>query len=180
MSEATRTLPKMIIYGLVALVLWALTALFVWTVFGNIYYGWVSQKWPVAEATVLRSEVEEILHEQPGDDPNTTVNARGPRSYTRYRPVVEYQWRVEGQTYTRARRTYSAALANEETRAAAEAILAPYPVGAKVEVYYDPGKHSRAILEPGPHWGGLNVVMIAALVTAAFAATFTYAAWRGL
>ena len=29
----------MIVYGLIALVLWALTAVFVWSGFGNLYYG---------------------------------------------------------------------------------------------------------------------------------------------
>ena len=170
----------MIGFGLIALVLWTLTALLIWTGLGNTYYGWVSQKWPVAEGVILRAEVEEVRVNEKRSDDSNTVNARPPGQYLRYRPVIEYQWQVNGDTYDRARRNYSAAQGNEDSRAEAEAIIAPYPVGAKVEIHYDPDKPSRAILEPGPHWDGLSVTTIAALIVAAFAATFSYVAWRGL
>lgn len=163
----------MIVYGLIALALWSLTAVFVWSGFGNLYYGWVSETWPLAEATILRSEVEEVRHNKPRGDDGTPAGY-----YLRYRPLIEYQWQVKGHTYTRARRTFSSAQADEETREDAEAIIAPYPVGAKVNIPYDPGTPSRAILEPGPHWDGLRVTMVAALILAAFATTFSVVAWR--
>ena len=178
MSEKTRSIPKMIGFGLIALLLWSLTALFVWAGLGNTYYGWVSQKWPVAEGVILRSEVEEVRVNEKRSDNSSTANARPPGQYLRYRPIIEYQWQVEGDTYNRARRIYSSAIADEDSRAAAEAIIAPYPVGAKIDIHYDPDKPSRAILEPGPHWDGLSITMIAALIVAAFAATFSYLAWR--
>lgn len=178
MSETPRSIPKMIGFSLVALVLWSLTALLVWSGLGNTYYGWVSQKWPVAEGTIVRSEVEEVIESRERSDDG--INARPARQYLRYRPIIEYQWQVGGETFNRNRRNYSAAQANEDTRAEAEAIIAPYPVGARVDIRYDPDKPSRAILEPGPHWDGLSVTLIAALVFGAFAATFSYVAWRGL
>lgn len=177
MSERLRPSTKMIGFGLIALLLWSLTVLFVWAGIGNTYYGWVSQAWPVAEGIILRSEVEEIrVTEQRRDD--STVNARPPRQYLRYRPIIEYQWQVEGYTFSRDRRNYSSAIADEESRAEAEAIIAPYPVGAKILIHYDPDEPSRAILEPGPHWDGLSITMIAAMLLAAFAMTFSFLAWR--
>ena len=111
---------------------------------------------------------------------NTSANWKPGRVIIRYRPIIEYQWQVDGGIYKRNRIDFSAAKANEETREAAEAIIAPYPVGSTVDIHYDPNKPSRGILKPGAHWDGLGVTLIAAFVLAVFALVFSVLAFRSL
>lgn len=169
-----RSWPQAIGFSLAALVLWALSALFAWAGLGNTWYGWVSEGWPVAEGRIVASRVEEIrtTPQRSRNDSNAIDDTpRGP--IIRWRPVVEYQWRAGGALYERDRRNFSAAVADEETREAAEAIIAPYPPGTPVGIHYDPEEPSRGILEPGPHWDGLGVSLVVALILAAFAAVFS-------
>jgi hypothetical protein len=174
-----RSWPRAIGFSLAALLLWWLTALFLWAGLGNTWYGWVSQDWPTAEGRVLTSRVAEVRFSRSDRrHSNDLVNPtpRGP--IIRYRPVIEYQWQVGGGLYERDRRNFSAAVADEETQEAAEAIIAPYVAGERVPVYYDPDQPSRGILEPGPHWDGLGVSMIVAIILALFALVFTVLGYR--
>jgi len=175
---ATRSWPRVIVFSLLAVVLWSLTAVFLWAGLGNTWYGWVSQDWPVAEGRVLSARVEEMRSTP--DDSDRAANEGPPRTIIRYRPIVEYQWQVGSGLFERDRRNFSAAVAYEETREAAEAIIAPYEVGQRVAVYYDPDQPSRGILEPGAHWGGLGVSTIVAAILAVFAAVFSVLAYRRL
>ena len=176
---ATRSWPSAIAFALLALVLWGLSAVFFWAGLGNTWYGWVSQDWPTAEGRILVAEVEEVrTTRQDRRSSNDLVNPtpRGP--IIRYRPVVKYQWQVGSSLYERDRRNFSAAVADEETREAAEAIVAPYVVGKRVSVYYDPDRPARGILEPGPHWDGFGISLVVATILAGFATVFTVLALR--
>lgn len=164
---------KTMLFGLIAFVLWAISGLFFWVALGNTWYGWVSQDWPVARGTVVRSAVEEVAYSRSDNTQSGNQSWIRDVQYIRYRPVIVYHWQVDGQLFERDRRNFAAAFTHEETREAAEAVLAPYPRGATVDVYYDPDKPSRGILEPGAHWDGLSVALIAALIIAAFALMFT-------
>jgi hypothetical protein len=168
-----------VVFSLLALVLWGLAALFFWAGLGNTWYGWVSQDWPTAEGRILASRVEEVrTSRQDSRSSGDLVNPTPRAPIIRYRPVIKYQWQVGSSLYERDRRNFSAAVADEETPEAAEAIIAPYVVGERVPVYYDPDEPSRGILEPGPHWDGLGVSMVVALFLSAFAAIFTVLGFR--
>lgn len=163
------------VFIFLALLLWGLAALFAWAGLGNTWYGWVSQDWPVAEGRIVASTVEV---ERINSKFSNTHDAQ-PRGQTlRYHPVIEYQWQVDGGLYERDRRNFSAAVAGEETRESAEAIIAPYGVGERVDIHYDPGQPSRGILEPGPHWDGLGVTLVVAIVLAGFALLFSVLGYR--
>ena len=178
---SARSWPKAIGFSIPALLLWGLTALFLWAGLANTWYGWVSLDWPVAEGHILRTDIEEVRsNKQDTGDANTTTNWKPGGQIIRYRPIIEYQWQVDGGIYERNRIDFSAAKANEDTREAAEAIIAPYPVGSAVDIHYDPNKPSRGILQPGAHWDGLGVTLIAAFVLAVFALVFSVLAFRSL
>ena len=57
---SARSWPKAIGFSIPALLLWGLTALFLWAGLANTWYGWISQDWPVAEGRILRTDVEEM------------------------------------------------------------------------------------------------------------------------
>jgi len=171
-----RSWPKAIGFSLLGLVLWALTALFAWAGLGNTWYGWVSQDWPVAEGRIVATRIEEVRFNSRSD--RRAIFGSDGGQIIRYRPVIEYQWQVDGGIYDRDRRNFSAAVAPEDTREAALAIIAPYEAGSSVEIHYDPKQPSRGILEPGPHWDGLSVSLIVALFLAAFAVVFSVIGFR--
>ncbi|MEE4174882.1 MAG: DUF3592 domain-containing protein [Xanthomonadales bacterium] len=180
MATARSRLPS-IVFSLMALVLWALAAVFLWAGLGNTWYGWVSEGWPTAEGRILVSQVEEIRAtrvERRSSNDLVNPTPRGP--IIRYRPVIKYQWQVGGNLYQRDRRNFSAAVADEDTPEAAEAIIAAYEAGERVSVYYDPDQPSRGILEPGPHWDGFGVSLVVAMILAGFAAVFSWLGLRGL
>lgn len=96
--------------------------------------------WPSVPGVVVRSDVE--VNETPSLDPNGVTIYR--RSEL---PVIEYVYRVAGQEYhsqtVRAGDRYS----NFGVSANKERILAAYPAGATVTVYYNPENPSEAALE---------------------------------
>lgn len=67
-------------------------------------------------------------------------------STTRYQPEIEYEYRVDGETYTNDSVWPGEDLrgTNEEKR---RAVVERYPEGETVEAFYDPGDPSVAFLE---------------------------------
>lgn len=87
----------------------------------------VVSTWPTTMGTVTNSFVE-----QRSDSEGTT-------SY----PVVQYSYQVGGQSYQSSKR----APGMEVGGTGARSVVARYPVGAQVMVFYDPQKPSDAVLE---------------------------------
>ncbi len=83
--------------------------------------------WPSTMGTVSASFLE-----QRSDSEGTT-------NY----PVVQYSYQVGGQTYQSSKR----APGMEVGGTGAGSVIARYPVGAQVMVFYDPQKPSDAVLE---------------------------------
>lgn len=67
---------------------------------------------------------------------------------TDYTPNITYSYSVDNQRYTGNRITYFSKSYNSSSDA--QAVLNRYPIRTEVMVYYDPDKHSRAVLEPNP------------------------------
>ena len=96
--------------------------------------------WPVVPGTVTFSAVEET---SVGFDDGTQSRRR-----RMYRPSVEYEYGVGGQTYTG--RQLRLGIDSAGAQAWAEGVVARYPVGAVVEVRHDPGNAGTAFVEaPG-------------------------------
>jgi hypothetical protein len=111
------------------------------TIIGSFDLGLVSAVpalwWQTAGGTVVRSAVsqEDI----------------GPTGYPviRYRPAIEYQYRVAGRTYTAMRRDFAQHADGDRYayRERAEAIAAAFPLNERVTVYFDPDEPAHATLE---------------------------------
>ena len=99
--------------------------------------GSASLQWPTAVGVV----------EQASLDRGWTHG--GERTYS---PHIVYRYAVMGREYSSDQITVGSSgtpRPGETGRQLAESILAQYPVGASIPVYYDPGAPARAVLEPG-------------------------------
>ncbi|NOZ22599.1 MAG: DUF3592 domain-containing protein [Planctomycetes bacterium] len=62
----------------------------------------------------------------------------------RYRPIIEYQYTVQGKTYHGER--YDRARISSSSRSYAMNVLAKYPKGSVCKVYYDPDAPESSVL----------------------------------
>jgi hypothetical protein len=95
-----------------------------------------SRSWPVTHGRISRSELETVRL-SPGAKRGATVTA--------YRPLVEYEYRVDGHDYRSRRVRLGATRATTEERAGAE--LVSFVLGSTVEVHYDPAAPEQALLQ---------------------------------
>ena len=94
-------------------------------------------RWPETTGKVIASRVRSRRNEP--DDPDYNFSD----TEVTNEPFVEYEYRVGDREYRCSRVTIGEKTSGEEL----EAILARYPVGTPVTVYYDPAKPTRAVLE---------------------------------
>ena len=87
-----------------------------------------SRKWPAAEGKVIDAQIR-------------IAGVRSPSS----RPVVRYSYAVEGAGHVGSRINFEGA--QTYTREEAEQIIARYPAGSAVLVYYDPTRPLESTLE---------------------------------
>jgi len=105
------------------------------------YLGWTAcrqiraQNYPTAAGVVTHSEVE----------------GHGGR-HGNYSPNVQYKYAVAGKTYSSNRYRFGDVYAVEGK---AHQIVAEYPVGKQVPVYYNPDNPADALLQPGVDGGDL-------------------------
>jgi hypothetical protein len=99
------------------------------------------KRWPVAKGRVLSSKVEQYTQ---------IVGSRstGGRSrMTLYRPVVLYEYEVGGRRFEGDRVAQSPGL-NRGVVEFAEKVAQRYPVGASVDVRFNPKRPGECVLEP--------------------------------
>lgn len=75
-----------------------------------------------------------------------------------YAPEIQYEYEFDGRNFVGKRIGVIGTAAPH--RAHARAVLERYPVGALIDVYVDPSKPSRAVLEPGLSWGSLVAILM--------------------
>jgi len=85
--------------------------------------------WPRAAGTITSAEV------------CTTLD---PDGATMYAPVVRYTYSVGGHSYTQSQSDLALTASSPEW---ARAVIARYPLGAAVIVYYDPRAPQRALID---------------------------------
>ena len=107
-----------------------------------------SQSWPAVAGTVTESEVK-ITEHNPG-------NGMDAEQTTHYKPVVKYQYSVEGMEFTGSRIAFGAM---NSAHSAANAVVARYPAGASVTVRYDPEKPAEAVLVTKTGGGAMLMVL---------------------
>lgn len=105
-----------------------------------------SESWPFTEGEVVSSHVKS-RHDSDGD--------------ISYSAAVRYEYVVDNTTYVS--RTISFGRKLYFGRSSAEEVVATYPVGEKVTVYYDPDNPKIATLEPGISVGSFIVLGLSAV-----------------
>jgi hypothetical protein len=103
-------------------------------------------RWMIVPGVVTRSEIAE----------RTGQSAGTPYSY--FDPLIAYTYSVGGRTRSGQRLRFGAVSAR--SRKAAEAMLAPYPVGATIDIHYDPDDPDESALEPGTVGASMLAVAI--------------------
>jgi Protein of unknown function (DUF3592) len=114
----------------------------------------ISARWPTVTGTITVSEVVEQIHTEEDD--------KEIRDVTEYLPNIRYKYRVGGRDYFSDRRKWGMDTIYA-MREWAEEKLAPFPVGAPVQVYYDPADPASAVLEPKSGRGTLTYLFGAAM-----------------
>jgi hypothetical protein len=99
-----------------------------------------SKKWPTAPGTVISSALEQ-----------------SPDNKRRYRAAVQYRYRV-GKDYQSSRVFWGG---NEGRKRHMASVVASYPAGATVPVYYDPQNPAEAVIDPTQNAGSRPLVLYA-------------------
>jgi uncharacterized protein DUF3592 len=113
--------------GIIVFVLFILNIVFLTIIFFMRRRMATVSQWPATMGNVIMSTVER----RSSDD-----------GYTDY-PVVQYSYQVAGQTY----QSYKLAPGPDVGGTGARKVVAKYPAGAQVMVFYDPRNPGEAVLE---------------------------------
>jgi hypothetical protein len=105
-----------------------------------------SESWPFTEGEIISSHVKS----RHGSDGGTSYSA-----------AVRYEYEVDGATYVS--RTISFGSKLYFGRSSAQDVVAMYPAGEKVTVYYNPNHPKIATLEPGISVGSFIVLGLSAV-----------------
>jgi len=105
-----------------------------------------SAAWPSVQGRIEQSEVRETAGEQ-------------------RLPHLRYRYQVDGQDHEGRHVDWAV---RRMPREAAEALVARYPVGAAVEVFYDPAKPAIAVLEPGSDHNQRLAAILGGIAAGAF------------
>jgi hypothetical protein len=102
-----------------------------------------SNAWPITKGKITTSAIASETFRVEEESGNSRL-----RFETRYRPVINYVYRVDGHDY------YGTGIAGSwtvlhATPEAAQAVVDAYPIGREVAVYYDPARPRTAVLERG-------------------------------
>ena len=122
-------LEGVLVTGFVAVILSAVAALLIGIGWVNHRRAQAAQAWPASQGQVLAA----VVGVQSGDD--------GPT----YFPRITYTYSVNGQAYQNDRLVIGGGISG--SRGPAEQIVARYPAGSQVPVYYNPANPQEAVLE---------------------------------
>lgn len=114
--------------GIIVFVLFILNAIFLTIIFFMRKRMATVSQWPSTMGSVIMSRIEQRSSSEGG--------------YTNY-PAVQYSYQVGGQAY----QSYKLAPGPEVGGTGAGKVVARYPVGAQVMVFYNPQNPSDAVLE---------------------------------
>jgi hypothetical protein len=105
-------------------------------------------------------EAAQRWRDAPGRIVGSQVERRGATSRNAYYvPVVRYTYVVNGRERQGSRLRFG--MTTSRSPRGAEAMLAPYPVGAEISVRYDPDNPDQSALEPGKTSANLLIAAIA-------------------
>ncbi len=105
--------------------------------FLSLQQGRQVKSWKLVPGRITRSALEEKRVETSHEDGVK-------RTEVGYAPMVEYEYQVEGQSITGRRINL---VEKQGTQKAGQKVLSKYPVGATVQVHYDPDNPQESVLE---------------------------------
>ena len=112
----------------------------------SVLKGSASKRWPATDGRILSSEV--TSHRSLDSDGTHT---------TMYEPAIQYEYNAKGQRY-QSKEIGFGGIDGTSSTDFADGIVAKYPMGSAVQVFYNPAKPSEAVLE---HSGaGCNMVLL--------------------
>lgn len=109
-----------------------------------------SQGWPTTQGQIIEARIAE----------STSTDSDGDTS-TSYSPAVKFTYRVAQQEYTGNKITFGFIQGHGNYKKA-QAVLAHYPLGAQVNVYYDPANPADAVLERKA--GGSTISLVLGII----------------
>ena len=119
-----------------------------------------SNTWPTVGGVIVKSEIE--THER------STSNDGSQKSETVRYPKIAYEYQIDGQNYKSTRISFSSSSGD------AQQIVARYPQGQSVQVYYNPDHPQRAVLVPG----GFGFTIVPYIFSAVFIMLGIFSATR--
>jgi hypothetical protein len=149
----------LIVIGSIGFVILILNAIFLGIIFSTRRKMTAVTQWPSTLGTVLMSTLER----------RRSANNNG---YTNY-PVVQYSYQVGGQAY----QSTKLAPGPEVGGSGAGNVVARYPAGAQVMVFYNPQNPSEAVLETkaSAQWVIWLVLVVMDLMLCSMASLFAFA-----
>jgi hypothetical protein len=129
-------------------------------IFSSLREAAAMKRWPVVKGRVLSSKVEEYRTDA------GSGNFGGPRGrLTLYRPVVVYEYEVDGQRFRGDRIAQSPGM-DKGVADFAHKTAQRYASGSTVDVRFNPKRHSDSVLEPRvpKAWIYALVIAVALLV----------------
>ncbi|MFT4639449.1 MAG: hypothetical protein ACI8T1_002774 [Verrucomicrobiales bacterium] len=115
-----------------------------------------SKDWPTVPGTILQSEVtKKMKARRPGQKSHQTR--------TQFTSEIRYSYVVNETCYTGARVSYSDYSSSNEAQM--EAVVARYPKGKSVTVYYEPENSSNSLLESGFGWTPVAIIAVGVVFT---------------
>ena len=108
-----------------------------------------SHTWPTVMGTIVSSELESDVNRHPGHKPIETYSA-----------AIRYAYEVGGKAYESDQIQLGGTSETSQPKEF-ERMVARYPEGKRVKVFYDPADPATATLEPGELGGIFNMAMVA-------------------
>ena len=108
-----------------------------------------AKAWPIIQGVVVASELVE----------RRSHNSKTHHTTITYEPQVQYEYSLVGQKYTGKRIGFGTASYDHGT---AETKISPYPIGATVQVHYDPSDPAKAVIETKA-MGGSSMIIVAVI-----------------
>lgn len=119
------------------------------------------ENWPATEAEVIAAEVKTSVHteryyagEKGARQTNKTRNydkkkaKYTTRTITSFSPEITYKFSIDGKEYTG--RKFRTLGFSSQRESEIKELIARYPVGQRITVYYNPAKNDEAVIEKAP------------------------------
>lgn len=97
-----------------------------------------------------------------GEITRSDITTSTGKNGTQYKANIHYKYEVYGIEYISKRVFYGSNISTSSKKRA-QKLIDKYPVGQKVNLFFDPMKNSRAVIEPGARWEIKFFVIFSAL-----------------